>query len=134
VWKKETAWFCRNFRLQTSKIITSGDLCSQSIKLLCWRSGHGSGGFQLSLANGLPDFNTGDGTTGRPKRFTAQHRVREAFDRSMVLLHEVVEIFGVPDDDGRLVDLIVVRDSGSVAATLINGDLFGQPLVANGFA
>jgi len=28
----------------------------------------GSGGFQLSLANGMPDFNAGDRTPGRPTR------------------------------------------------------------------
>jgi hypothetical protein len=60
--------------------------------------------------------------------------MREAFDRSLVLLHQVVEIFGVAHDDGRLVDLVVVRDRGGVAATLINGDLLGQPLVANRLA
>jgi len=35
--------------------------------------GHGSGGFQLSLANGVHDFNASDHTPGRPKRFEVDH-------------------------------------------------------------
>ena len=73
----------------------------------------------------MHDFNTRDGATRCPKRFEAEHGMREAFDRSMVLLHEVVKIFGVANDNGRLVDLVVVLDRGGVAATLINRDLFG---------
>ena len=49
----------------------------------------------------------------------------------MVLLHYIIEILQVPDDDGRLVSPIVVLDSGSIAATLINGDLLREPLVSN---
>jgi len=60
--------------------------------------------------------------------------VGNAFDRPLVLLHDVVEIFGVSDGEGRLVSALVVLNRGSIAATLINGNLCGQPLVANRFA
>ena len=81
----------------------------------------------------MHDFNPGDGATRCPKRLEVQHGMRNAFDRSMVLLHEVIEIFGVANDDGPLVDLIVVRDRGGVATTSVDRDFLRQPLPANGF-
>ena len=50
----------------------------------------------------------------------------------MILLHEVIEIFRVADDNSRLVNLVVVRDRCRVATTLIDGDLLRQSLSANG--
>jgi hypothetical protein len=49
----------------------------------------------------------------------------------MVLFHNIVEIFTLPDGDTCLVGPIVALDSGSVAATLINRNLFRQSLGAN---
>ena len=70
-----------------SKTITFSDLCSQGIELLRWSLGPSSGTEQLPFANRMHDFNTRNRTTRRPKRFEAEHGTREAFDRSMVLLH-----------------------------------------------
>jgi hypothetical protein len=117
--------------MKASKLFTYCDLCSQGVKLLHWRKGSVLGGQQLSLANRMHDFNTRDGATCCPKRFEAEHGMREAFDRSMVLLHEVVEIFGVANDDGRLVDLVIVVNRGRVAATLINRNLLWEPVSPN---
>src|SRR5262245_4848469 len=63
--------FCRKLWVETSKIITFCYLRSQRIELLCWTLGHSSGGSQLSLTNGMPDFNASDRTPSRPKRFKA---------------------------------------------------------------
>ena len=81
----------------------------------------------------MHDLHTRNRTTRRPKGLEAQHGTREPFHGSMVLLHEVIEILGVPDDNGCLVSLIVVLDSRCVAATLIDGDLLWQSLTANSF-
>ena len=91
-----------------------------------------SRGHQLPLANGMPDFYTGDRTARRPKGFEAEHGTCQPFHCPMVLLHEVIEIFRVADDNSRLVNLVVVRDRCRVATTLIDGDLLRQSLSANG--
>jgi hypothetical protein len=52
----------------------------------------------------------------------------------MILFHDIVQIFGVPDDNGGLVSPLVALDCGGVAATLINGDLFRKSLVPNRLA
>jgi len=52
----------------------------------------------------------------------------------MILLHDIIEIFRVADDNGGLVRLVVALDRRRVAAALIDSDLLRQPLTANGFA
>jgi hypothetical protein len=73
--------------MKASKLFTYCDLRSQGVKLLRWREGPVLGGQPLSLANRMHNFNARDGATCCPKRFEAEHGTREAFDRSMVLLH-----------------------------------------------
>jgi hypothetical protein len=118
--------------MKTSRFITSCYLRSQGIELLCWSSGHGSGGLQLSLANGMHDFDPSDRTARRPERLEAQQRPSLAFHRAMVLFHDIVEILALPEGDGRLVSLVVPLDRGRVRATLIDGDLLREPLGTNG--
>ncbi len=52
----------------------------------------------------------------------------------MILLHDIIQILRLPNNDGGLVTPVIALDSGSVAATPINGDLFGDSLVANRLA
>jgi hypothetical protein len=52
----------------------------------------------------------------------------------MVLLDDIIQILGVADHDSRLVRLIVVRNRGCVAATLIDGDFLQLSLSEYGFA
>ena len=59
--------------------------------------------------------------------------MRDAFPCSMILLHKIIEILGVTNDNSGSVRLVVVRDSRRVAAPLIDGDFLRQPLPANGF-
>jgi hypothetical protein len=51
----------------------------------------------------------------------------------MILLHNLIEVFGVTNDNRGFVHLIVALDRRRVAATLIYGDFLRQPLQANGF-
>ena len=117
--------------MKASEIITIGDLRSQGGELLCWRLGHSSGGFQLSLPNGMHDFDTGDRTPGRPKRLKAEHRPHFAFHRAMILLHDIVEILALSDGDGCLVGPVVLRNRRGVAPTLINRELLREPMGPN---
>lgn len=99
-----------------------------------WCLGWVSVGHQLSLTNGVHHFHASDRTARRPKRLESQHRVHAPFHRPMVLFHEVVEVLGVADNDGRLVSPVVMFDRGCVRPTLIDRDLLGQLLVTNGLA
>ena len=52
----------------------------------------------------------------------------------MVLFHDIVEVFGVADDDRRLVSLVVLPDRCRVRATLIDGELLRELLGTNRLA
>ena len=118
--------------MEASEIITLYYLRSQSIKLLRWRLTRVLWSRQLPFAKGMHDFNPRNRTARRPKGLAAQHRVSEPFHGSMILLHEVVEIFGVAHDDGRLVSLVVVRNGCRIRTALIDGNFLREPLAANG--
>jgi hypothetical protein len=120
--------------MKTSIIFTFSDLCSQGIELLGGRLARVPCGRQLPFPYGVHRFYAGDRTPGGPKGFEAEHGTRESFHCAMVLLHEVIEIFRVADDNRCLMSLVVVPDRGRVAATLIDGDLLGEPLGAYRFA
>jgi hypothetical protein len=120
--------------MKTSRLFTRCYLRRQGIELLRRRSGHVSGGFHLPFANGMHDFNPRNGTPGRPKGFKAEHRMSEPFHRPMVLFHDIVKIFCVAADDGRLVGPVVMFDRGCVRATLIDRELLGQLLAPNRLA
>ena len=79
----------------------------------------------MSLTNGMPDFPPHDRTARRPNRLKPQQRTSKPFHGSVVLLDEIIEIFGVPVHDGRLVNLIGVVNRCRVAPTLIDRNLPG---------
>ena len=108
--------------MRTSEIITFCYLCSQGIELLCRLSRSIPSRRQLPLANGVHDFHARERTARRPQRLEAEHGTSESFHPSMVLLHDIIEIFGVPNDNSRLVPLVIVRNCCRVRATLIDRD------------
>src|SRR4051794_30172019 len=117
-----------------SRIITFCYLRSQGIELLRWRLEHVSRGHQLPLTKGVHDFHASDRTARGPKRLEAEHRTSESFHRSMVLLHDIIEILGVTENDGCLVRLVVALDCRRVRATPVDSNLLGESLLTNRFA
>ena len=103
--------------METSRTITFCELCSQSIELFCWRLRSGACGRQLPFANRVHDLYARDGTARRPKGLEPEHGTHQAFHRAMVLLHEIIEILAVANNDGRLLRLIVVRNGCGIRAT-----------------
>jgi len=81
-------------------------LRSQTIELLCESADAGLGGVQLSPANRVHDFYPSDRTASGPKKLEAEHRAREVFHRSVILLHNISKILGVAKNDGRFMRLI----------------------------
>jgi hypothetical protein len=126
--------FCRKLQTKMSEFITLCYLRSHGIELLRWRLWPVLCGRQLPLANGVHDFHSRNRTPGYPKRLEAQHGVNETFYSSVILFHEVGEVFGVADDNSRLARPVVALDRRCVRATLIDGDLLREPLGATGLA
>src|SRR5262245_31033538 len=120
--------------MRTSEIITFCYLRSQRIKLLGGCLGGVPWGHQLPLANGVHDFYADDRTPSCPKRLEPEHRTSEPFHCAMILFYDIIEILGVTDEDGGLVNLIVVRNGCRIRATLIDGNFLWESLRANGLA
>jgi hypothetical protein len=82
----------------------------------------------------MPDRNPRDRPARRPKGFKTEQGTCESFSCSMVLFHNISEIFCLADHNGRLVCPVVVGNRRSVTPTLINRDLFRKSMSANGLA
>ncbi len=86
----------------------------------------------MPLTNRVHDFYTRNRTPGRPKGLDAEHGTCEPFYCSMILLHNLIEILGVTDDNSGFVCLVVPLDRGRVGPTPVDGDLLREPLSTNG--
>jgi hypothetical protein len=51
------------------------------------------------LANQVHELDASQDRLRRPKRFEAEHRPGKAFDCAVILLHDVVKVFDLPDRD-----------------------------------
>ena len=49
----------------------------------------------------------------------------------MILLHHVVEVFHLPDDDRGTVFLIVALDRGCIGVAAVHGHRLGEPVAAD---
>src|SRR5262249_43897658 len=54
-------------------------------------------------------------------------------DTSMILLHDIVEVFHLTDDDVGALCLIVALDGGFIGVTAVDGDRLGETVAADGF-
>src|SRR5215813_12275989 len=117
--------------MKTNKIITLCYLRSQGVELLCGRLRLCTAGLKLSFSNRMHDFNASDGTARSPERFEPEHRSHHTLYGPMILLHDIIEIFRLPNDNGYLVHSVVARDRRRVAPTLIDRDLLWKSLGAN---
>ena len=50
----------------------------------------------------------------------------------MILLHDIVEILDLSNDDGRAMLLVIAPDGRRIGLTPVNGDLFGHAVPADG--
>ncbi len=67
------------------------------------------------------------------KVFEVQHRAREPFDASMVLLDEVVQVFALADLDACPVVSIQLFQARMIGSTLINVDQAWFAVFLDGF-
>jgi len=67
----------------------------ERIELL--RRAQASRGLQLTFADHVHELNSSEGHGSRPEGLEPHHRSHLAFDRSMVLLNDVVEVLNLPE-------------------------------------
>ena len=67
------------------------------------------------------------------KVFEAQHRSREPFDASVVLLDDVVQIFALADRDTCFIVSVHLFETGCIRTTLINIHQTGFSVLRNRF-
>src|SRR5712691_3939808 len=72
------------------------------------------------------EFNAGEGGLRGVERLEPQHRPGDPLYCTMVLLHDVIEILGLADDDRGAVFLVVALDGRFVGRTPIDGDFLGH--------
>ena len=87
---------------------------------------------ELSLPNQVHEFDTSQDVSGRSKRFKTEHRSGNAFDGTMVLLDDVIEVFDLPDDDGYFLVLDDLVNGRFVGTALIHRDFFWDGIVTHG--
>ena len=68
----------------------------------------------------MHDFNSSEDDTCTSEIFESEHRPRSSFDRSMILLNDVVEILALSDHNLRAILPIVILKSGFICAALID--------------
>src|SRR5262249_16138560 len=86
---------------------------------------------QLSLANGMHDFNAGNRTAGSPKGFAPYHWPHLAFHCAVILRHDMIEIRALPDADAGLVGALVVGDRRRVTPPRADQNLLRESVGAN---
>ena len=88
---------------------------------------------QLFLLDHMHELDPNECVLGCLERFASQHGPCHPLDGSMILLHDVVEVFHLTDDDGGAVGLVVALDSGFIGVAAVNRNFLGDPLTADSF-
>jgi len=89
--------------------------------------------YHLFFPDHVHEFDSNQGVLSCIKRFEPQHGPCHPLYTSMILLHDVVEVFHLPDDDVGAVCLVVALDGGFIGVTAVDGDRLGETVAADGF-
>jgi hypothetical protein len=87
---------------------------------------------ELALLDHVHQLNAGNEDTRAAKGFEPEHRAHNAFDRSVVLLHDVVEVSALAQFDVRAGVGLDAQDGSGVGAALVDGDFLGHTVQADG--
>src|SRR5262244_2955904 len=80
----------------------------------------------------MHEFDTDQRVLSRRKRLEPQHRPGHPLDSSMILLHDIVEIFHLTDGDGRTVFLVIAFDGSFIGVTAVNGNGLRKTIATDG--
>ena len=87
----------------------------------------------LSFRDHVHQLNAGQKDPGTAKILEAQHGPDAPLDRPMVLLDEVVEIFGLADLDRRFTISIDRFERGEIGTAFVDGHRLGYPILGDRF-
>jgi hypothetical protein len=96
------------------------DLSCQCIKLVSKRHAIAALHYELTFANHVHEFNAGQDWSCRAKWFKAKHRADDAFGGTVILLHDIVELFDLPNLDQDFSLRIQLVERCLVGATLVH--------------
>jgi hypothetical protein len=116
---RKFAWQCRSLRRPRNKI------CLRRTQLV-------RRGSQSALFDHVNRLNTGQQNACATKRLEAEHGPDDALDGSIVLLYDVVQRLHLPQVDRRAGIFLNGVDGSGVGATLVDGDLVRQAVLADG--
>src|SRR5450631_1492635 len=85
--------------------------------------------FHLSFSDHVHEFDTREKDAGAAKILEAEHRSRSAFDGTMVLLDDVVQILDLAHEDPLPSSGINGFESRYIRATLIDGHFLWHPIL-----
>ena len=88
--------------------------------------------FHLPLGDHVHEFNATQQDAGAAKILESQHGAGTTLDRPMVLFHDIIEILGLTDFDGRLTLGVHGVQSGQIGATFVDGYGFGRAILIDG--
>src|SRR5450756_466556 len=107
--------------------IWSGRLCCQGVELLC-RGLSPATIFHLPFSDHVHEFDAGEKDSGAAKILEAEHWSGSAFNSSMVLLDNVVQVLDLAHDDPLPSSDINGFESRYIRAALIDGHVLGCPV------
>jgi hypothetical protein len=81
----------------------------------------------------MDQFDAGQNHARRSKRFETKHRPRDPFDRAVILLDDVIEIFDLPNCDRHFAVLVQLLQRCLVGPALIHRYLVRHSVVPHGF-
>jgi hypothetical protein len=87
----------------------------------------------LSLLEHVHELDADQRALGCLKRLEPQHGASDPFDAAVVLLHHMIQLFHLADDDRRAVHLVVSPNGSGIGLTAIDGDRLGHAVPADGF-
>src|SRR5262249_20645743 len=89
--------------------------------------------YPLSVLDHVHKFYSNQDVLRCITRIEPQHGPCHPLYTSMILLHDVVEVFPLTDDAVGAVRLIVALDGGCIGVTAVDGDRLGETVAADGF-
>src|SRR5450756_1905413 len=113
------------------RAIWSGRLCCQGVELLC-RGLSPATIFHLPFPDHVHEFDAGEKDSGAAKILEAEHRSGSAFNGSVVLLDDVVQILDLAYDDPLSWSRIDGFESRYIRAALIDGHFLWRSIPLDG--
>ena len=117
---------CRKISVSSKRADPCAHLCCELRKVLKWRT---VVVVELVLADHVGYFDACDGGRGGMECFEAHHWFGDPFDKAVVLLKDIIDVFYLPDFDnitcsGEFQEGVNRLKASQIGAAFVNDDLF----------